>query len=286
LRLGGLSRAHRIAVPEWSSHCVLSAVGWRATPIGIRESLRYAIPVDAVLVYEQWGWPFVPEAYEEIESHFKGCFLLWDQVDSSHFLQPRAPGFVAPTARVVSLSKLLGYPGGGLLTMNNEYVHPPKEAVSGLTQALLDLPADCQTSFEFKEAFKNGAEILHPHADLLVRENDIPSAIEMERLDRCRNAEALLQSPLVSSWPRWMCAAVARGLAPGIAPLMRGETVERMTACRDRVEMELGIRGEIYNFDWNGNPMRSAYEPCLAVPLHGQVQSIEELISRVLRAMA
>src|SRR5881394_303531 len=65
VRRVGLDRRDRIALPEWSSHCVISAVSWHATPVPMREVLEFGIPVQAVLVYEQWGWPFCRGAFSE-----------------------------------------------------------------------------------------------------------------------------------------------------------------------------------------------------------------------------
>ena len=57
LKHAGLSRNDRVAIPEWSSHCVIGAVGKVATPIPINEVLQNGIKVSTVLLYDQWGWP-------------------------------------------------------------------------------------------------------------------------------------------------------------------------------------------------------------------------------------
>ena len=57
LQHAGLSRNDRVAVPEWSSHCVISAIGKVATPIPFHEVVQHRIGVSAVLLYDQWGWP-------------------------------------------------------------------------------------------------------------------------------------------------------------------------------------------------------------------------------------
>src|ERR1700733_6262368 len=56
LLMAGLNRPKRVACPEWSSQCVLSAVSRHATPIPMAEVVRHDLPVDAILLYEQWGW--------------------------------------------------------------------------------------------------------------------------------------------------------------------------------------------------------------------------------------
>src|SRR3989338_9511020 len=51
----GMSRPKQVAVPEWSSQCVIAAVGAYATPIGMKQVLANGIKPDAILLYEQWG---------------------------------------------------------------------------------------------------------------------------------------------------------------------------------------------------------------------------------------
>jgi len=283
LRLAGFSRAHRVAVPEWSSHCVLSAVGWCATPLPMKEVFSASIPVDGLLIYEQWGWPLVPHAYASIEQHFTGRFIVWDRVDSGHCMQPLPYGFDSSAAQVISFSKLLGYSGGGLLRHQDSYVPVPPREISDFTRALLRLPAECRSSFEYKEAFKNFGEVLHPDAASEVRQNDIFTAIESERRDRISRVQELLDSLLTSDWPQWMRDAVTSGCGPGIAPVLRGASKQVMQACIAALE-ELGIGAAVYHFNWSGDPLRPAYEPCLAVPVHGQVHSVKTLIATLLSA--
>src|ERR1700732_2038216 len=57
LAQAGLTRNSRVAFPEWSSHCVLSALSKCATPIPMTEVVKHRMKVDAVMIYEQWGWP-------------------------------------------------------------------------------------------------------------------------------------------------------------------------------------------------------------------------------------
>ena len=59
----GLSRNDRVA-PEWSSHCVIGAVGVRNTN-PLNEVLQNGIKVSTVLLYDQWGWPC--SSFESIE---------------------------------------------------------------------------------------------------------------------------------------------------------------------------------------------------------------------------
>ena len=64
---------------------MLNAVGQQATTIPMTEVVRNHIPVDAVLLYEQWGWPISANAWETVNETFPNALLIWDRVDSADF---------------------------------------------------------------------------------------------------------------------------------------------------------------------------------------------------------
>ena len=79
----GLCRYNRLALPEWSSGCVISAVGRVVTPLSLREVLEHGISVAAVLLYEQWGWPFPLAVHHDIRERFSNMVVVLDCVDSA-----------------------------------------------------------------------------------------------------------------------------------------------------------------------------------------------------------
>ncbi len=126
----GLGRADRVAIPEWSSHCPISAIGMVATPVPVREAQQPA----AVLVYEQWGWRQIGR----IRERWPKARIIHDCVDSCSL------EFSDADAQVWSLSKTLGLAGGGLLRMGGEFV----EFAPNPTDAnLLGLPVEMRKWF-------------------------------------------------------------------------------------------------------------------------------------------
>ena len=109
-----------MAIPEWSSHCVVSAVSKVATPIPMREVIEYNLKVDAVLIYDQWGWPVFENGYEHLKEIFAKKILIHDRVDSTNIswlldnskIKEKYAGFES-VYEVFSLSKTLGLSSGG-----------------------------------------------------------------------------------------------------------------------------------------------------------------------------
>lgn len=125
LRASGLGRFSRVAIPEWSSHCVISAVGKYSTPIPMRETIGNKISVDGVLLYEQWGWPFKPDAWEKARRYFNKSLIIYDRVDSADFFRRSVDG--RRIYEIVSFSKLFGLSGGGLARNRGKYIKNTSE---------------------------------------------------------------------------------------------------------------------------------------------------------------
>ncbi len=119
-----LSRPKRVALPEWSSHCLISAVGEIATPIPMNDVVKYNINVDAVLLYEQWGWPISRKLKSQLLKTFKNTIIILDRVDSADIDNENRIQFYPEVDQIdiISLSKLLGLTGGGLAKLNGNYL--------------------------------------------------------------------------------------------------------------------------------------------------------------------
>jgi hypothetical protein len=205
-------------------------------------------------------------------------------VDSGHGLLPGRVEFGLDATQILSLSKLLGLPGGGLFLKGEQYMHAPQNGTSPITSALSHMPAEMRQTFEYKEAFKNYGETIHLDAASWLSSNDLLDAIECERRERSHDLHALLQSRLANQWPRWMADAVAEGCAPGIAPLFWGASIELMRQGQRLLESELSIGSTISHFNWSGDPLCTTYAPCLAIPVHGQIGFIDA-VTKVLDAL-
>ncbi len=253
LFLLGLGRKDRVAFPEWSSHCVVSAIGKYCTPIPMREAVKHKIKVSAILIYEQWGWPITVETINKIRRMFGDVVLIWDMVDSTDYFKRlilTKTGF-SHLIRIISLSKLLGLAGGGLLHYNGQFIK--------------------NENYPLIKEIKNW-----------IKNNDLYGAIEEERISRQNNLRMIIEHPISKNWPTWMKNAVKNGSGPNIAPLFRGKTEKEMRDKQYLLKKKYCIETAIYHFDWNGNPLTSHYEKCLAFPVHGQVRGLEHVLSGII----
>ena len=260
-----------MAFPEWSSYCVVSALGRYVTPVPMREAGAYGLNVDGVLLYEQWGWGFPPSAWDQLAEKYRGSVLILDRVDSGDFFcrtTPPASGFKS-VAQVVSLWKLFGLPGGGILLDESDYVEFERDTtpLSPLTELLAGM-TEIGDRLDYEEYFKNQTQMIHPTVTKWLEQNSVLGAAEDERRARHRNTVRVSASTAARGWPRWMAEALETGGAPGIAPVLRGADPEKLLEAIRMLENG-GVSATVYHFDWCGNPLSPNYEPCLALPVHG-----------------
>jgi len=281
----GLSRQHRVAIPEWSSQCVINAVGRYAAPIPMAEVLRYHIPISAVLVYEQWGWPFVDAAMETIKERFKGIVFIRDMVDSAHFMLDKegVSGAFSAYVRILSLSKLLGFSGGGLAVVDDKYL--PFKPDIGPEMILKEITKNDFQDEDLRDLhsviLKSSVKACAPQLLDWLAGNDLMGAIEDERIARQHNLRQVAADQLSLAWPGWMKAAIQNGAGPGIVPLLRGSSNAVMLSNREKLLSKHGVDTCIYHFNWSGNPLEPQYEPCLAIPVHGQVNNINDILREI-----
>ncbi|MEI8309164.1 MAG: hypothetical protein WCH98_00250 [Verrucomicrobiota bacterium] len=276
----GLTRNSRVAFPEWSSHCVLSALGKCATPVPMAEVVQHGIKIDALMFYEQWGWPFPKPAWDDVNALSRGAAVIVDRVDSA-----------TPTAyhcssenifEVASLSKLLGLPGGGLGKKNGSYLDFKPGRLTTFTKVLRDeFGPRIRDVQEYKDHFKSSDQAVNPAVLRWVSENCLDCALDEEGRARRLNLELVIESPLSVNWPGWMAEAVRVGATPGIAPILRGGSPNKMRTMMGLLGERFQTQSAIYNFNWSGNPVRPSYEPCLAVPVHGMVRNLEEILREI-----
>jgi len=269
LAAAGLLRPDRVALPEWSSHCVISAVGRTATPLPQREAATYGATLAGFLAYEQWGWPFREGALERI-GHASRVLCL-DLVDSAHAL---LAGFVAPraaacTAVIVSLSKVLGLPGGGMAYLDgNPLTFSPDPAAETLSSWMGSGSPKGNERELCLHLHKSEIRCLHPELASWLATHDLAAAAKAEWASRRANLQRIMSGPWTENWREWMHQAFERGAAPGLAPLWVGQEVPDLgrLACR---AADIGIETEVYHFNLSGDPLVPEYVPCLAYPVHG-----------------
>jgi hypothetical protein len=264
----GIGRADRVAFPEWSSQCVLAAIGSAAAPVPMREAVQYGIPVRAVLVYEQWGWPLIPGSIEEIERLFPGCRVIVDRVDSPQMDALPFSNKTTPDAEIWSLSKTLGLPGGGMARLIDRLLEfKPPSANPPVYEALFQRIEDP----EVQHILKTEVPAVPPETLLFARQFAIPEAMENECCARRDNLRALADSGQFQNYPEWMARAIESGAGPGIFPLYWRSSQDFLERKSSFFEKEYGIETRAYHFNISGDAVRPVYEKCLAFPIHGML---------------
>ncbi|MCA1645076.1 MAG: hypothetical protein LC797_06285 [Chloroflexi bacterium] len=166
--------------------------------------------------------------------------------------------------------------GAGLA---EQVVFPSGRAVIAQTLDASALPPDALARGGYRELFKESRQAVHPAVLAWLQENCLVAAVESERAARQRHLEGILDSRLAAGWPGWMVHAVSQGAGPVWAPLLRGrDAVERWQAMRT-LDQGRGVASASRLFNWSGNPLHPQYEPCLAVPVHGGVTELGEIIA-------
>jgi hypothetical protein len=286
LKYLGLGRSNRVALPEWSSACVINAVGKVATPVPMAEVVKYGIKVDAVLLYEQWGWPILAECKKAIAERFKDAIIILDRIDSADIDNDNRIKFYPQNNQIdlISLSKLLGLKGGGLVKINGEYVEFKGNIIDEkICGYLWRKMADDDVEDKLLHMHKNDVGGLQKDLREWLEANSLMDAIEQEGLRRRENLSCVIGSLLSRSWPDWIGVSFERGVCPGIVPLFRGESREELTSKKAAVAGRFGIETEVYHFDWAGSPLRPEYGFCLAFPIHGEVAEMELLVKKLVK---
>ena len=104
-------------------------MGKIATPIPIQEVVSHNLDVEAVLIYDQWGWPVFDNSYQNLEKRFSDKLLIHDRVDSTNIpwysddsnMNQKYASFQS-VYQVFSLSKTLGLVCGGMACWNGEWL--------------------------------------------------------------------------------------------------------------------------------------------------------------------
>lgn len=279
----GISRGDRIAFPEWSSNCVINAISKQATPIPMNEVIRNKIKVRSVLLYEQWGWPILNSELMNTIEYFKNSDIIIDMVDSAHFFKEKTPKLLSDqnVITLTSLSKLIGLPGGGIVKLNNKYLHFDSIKSHQTLSSLLRNNQDfIQNNYDlFLDFSKTYIKTLDSNLIFWLMNNNLLKVIEIERRERNKNTTLILNSSLSDSWPSWMTSAIKQGSGPGIAPLLRNVPDKFKIKAQKKIFDEFNVKTEIYHFNWSGSYLRDNYSSCLAFPVHSKVENLAEILN-------
>lgn len=266
----GLTRNDRVAVPEWSSHCVLSAVSRVATPIPMREVLEHRLNVSCVLVYEHWGWPFSTEKLNRFLEWIDVKGVVIDRVDTAD-LQPVACR--KDCFEVWSLSKVLGLKMGGLAknvtgkwVSRDDLREVAQQGYAQLDHVVL-LKWWAEASLNNKaEWLKNYSSELCESVARVLKEIDLATAFRKEGEER--RQRAMFLSDMLGE--KDLALRLENGGAPGIYPCGLGYNRGLLSEWQKVMRRE-GVETRIYNFNYSDDPKRPKYAECLALPIHSGI---------------
>ena len=285
LEMLGSRREWLVALPEYSGHCLVSAVAKSATPTPITLAIERPAAIDVMLLYCQWGWEKPTAALLEVSDFFPKAHLLLDRVDSladSLYAMPWEDAG-RDAVQIFSLSKTLGLAGGGLLFHRGTWVAHTSAPTAGCEQLaaiLADLGAETGDD-EIRSTVKVWSMADVSTLSLPLRrwldENDLEAAIRQAAEARSARRQLVVDHLDEMGWPSWMAEQlmVEESRIPGLAPLFINSIADA-DALKTAVEVEVGIEVELYHFDRSVSYLRPDWAPCLAVPLHGNV-SLDKL---------
>ena len=278
-----LGRNDLIAIPEWSSLCVIAAVGRYAQPVPMDIVLNYACDVSGILVYEQWGWPFRETVLRGLNDRFREKVLLYDAVDSAQINEARLKTWGSSFSSryaIRSFSKVVGAISGGTVTCDGEYIafkEDPEakgflKKVEGGRGSVLDhwgLDA---------HVLKTAVATLPRQLVQWLQQSNVEQCYCEELAMRQENMRIVMRNPISCSWPRWMHDAIQDGAGPGIFPAFKGEKLRHLAVLQKNLKRHAGVETAVYHFNWSGNPLKPEYLTCLAVPVHGMVKNIDQIL--------
>ena len=114
-----------------------------------------------------------------------------------------------------------------------------------------------------------------------IKTNSLFKAINLEKSSRQKNINIIADHGLTNSWPKWMKDSLSKECAPAIIPLLKGVDTDILLKLQDELIKKFSMQSEIYNFDWNGNVIKSDYKKCIAIPVHGEVTNIDAIADMI-----
>ena len=274
----GLARPSRVAIPEWSSACLINAVGQIATPVPMTEAVRYEFDVAAVVLYDQWGWELPREALERVNDRWPEAKLLIDKVDTPNLDEPRIEGLPAGAiGEVWSLSKTLGLSSGGVARLGGEFLSDDR-----VPEAVVD---DCASGADELAAAIYKSYARGPGADVRAFCSIVSLDAALEQEAKCRQRNLTV---VIDAVPQLLSAhtmsRAAKGQSPGLVPLLFDHQAPLLDQICKRVADNFGIETRPYHFDDAANPLASDYRCVLAFPIHGQMRT--DLVSEAVQSIA
>lgn len=267
-RLTG-GRVSRVSIPEWSSHCVISAVGRIAMPIPQREVLAGDHAVSAILVYDQYGWPKSQGSLSELSKRL-GAAVIHDCVDSLVGPSERLPEGVSH--RIWSFSKTLGFSNGGAVIDQDGFVEFSND-IDDMDQENGAAMAHSVDPIE-REFAKTWLGYRDRQLLSAIDDGTLPSLISYEITSRKILLEIFLKSSLVEDLPDWMVLAARNGIAPNVIPFFCSTgQYQKQQSLISLLQERYGLEARLYHFDMSDDALCPSYHPAIVLPIHGEVDT-------------
>jgi hypothetical protein len=277
-KLGG-RREQKIALPEYSSHCLISTVAKKITPLPISAVLAQPSAIDIILLYSQWGWERPLKQLDAVKQVFTKASIILDRVDSLSSSLVALPGYYVDqeVLQVFSLNKLLGVGGGGLVASAGNWLRAERGScgegrlcreLSDLKNSLgLESVGDMIRGWQMSDL-----QMLTPELIDWLDGNSLTQSIHSAAIARRERLDVVAEFSDDLEWPAWMLCALGEGaqVFPGIAPLfVRNSEVARELA--DVIFTRTNVRVAVYHFDKSPSHISPQWSPCIAVPLHWKI---------------
>ena len=279
LETNNLKRNNKIAIPEWSSNCLINAVGKICQPILIKDVLKYKINVDGIIFYDQWGWSNINRYQKKLLKKFKKEILIHDRVDSVD-LNIKKKNNNKKIYKVFSLSKTIGLEGGGLILKNNNFLKSNVDKSHSKLSLKTDnlIKNNQKNSSELQDFRKNYIKMISKNDTVWINKNNIYSAFADEFKKRKYNLNIFFVSSLAENYPLWMKNNIKELITPNCIPIFKNKSLKFLQKKRIYLLKKYKLDSKIYHFDWNGNFFSPNYKRSLIMPIHSEVKNFKKII--------
>ena len=279
LEKNNLKRNNKIAIPEWSSNCLINAVGKICQPILIKDVLKYKINVDGIIFYDQWGWSNINRYQKQLFKKFRNKILIHDRVDSID-LNIKKKNNNKKIYQVFSLSKTVGLEGGALILNNNNFLKANIDKSHSKISLKIDnlIKKNQKNSSELKDFRKNYIKTISKNDTEWINKNSIYNAFVNEFKKRKYNLNVFFVSSFSKNYPVWMKNNIKDLITPNCIPIFKNKSLKFVQKKRIYLLKKYKLDSKIYHFDWNGNFFAPNYIRSLIIPIHSEVKNFKKMI--------
>jgi hypothetical protein len=283
LKSNNLNRNDYIAIPEWSSACVINAVSKICTPITTNFAIKFKIKTKGVVVYDQWGWSNFEINKKELFSNFKNQIIIIDRVDSIYSkeitknIQP-PKNMIKKFYTIYSLSKTIGLRMGALVINNNKFMVYKKDRIKKyfhfndilkksnfIDEDLLDIQRTYSNQISFDE-------------QNWLKKNDLLELMNLENKKRRENFLKVFEYKLNKNWEKWMNKKELKTY-PNAVPIYFSMKEKKLNQLNVTIRKKFNIESKVYHFNLNASLIKPLYKLAIILPIHGQVRNLDKILT-------